>query len=318
MRVALLARSGQARDQLHRALEEAGVLIVAEGDPAELDPKEVAEKLPKVFLVGLEPATEKSIDRFDALFEGRRRRSHVRRRRDHRQARRLGPQPLGAPPCRQADRQRAAAAGAGGRTRDRRRPRRQRGRRRDAAAGTAADASRADGWRQAGGLHLRKHRSCGLGSTSPSLTAGEGADTAGDEQAFHWDGSDAAAGSGDEGGGHEFKLDTDLGIDVDLGSLDFAASHEPEAAAPSTASLEEEAIFAELGEGMNFSSFGGDAVHEQAGDLDADVAALAAQLEAFEKATPVAPRSSRILRAPRRQKAMRASRRSSCRWTRRR
>jgi hypothetical protein len=69
MRVALLARAGQARDQLHRALEEAGVLIVAEGDPAELDPRDVAEKLPKVFLVGLEPATEKSIDRFDALFE---------------------------------------------------------------------------------------------------------------------------------------------------------------------------------------------------------------------------------------------------------
>ena len=69
MRVALLARAGQARDQLHRALEEAGVLIVAEGDPAELDPKDVAEKLPKFFLVGLEPATEKSIDRFDALFE---------------------------------------------------------------------------------------------------------------------------------------------------------------------------------------------------------------------------------------------------------
>jgi hypothetical protein len=69
VRVALLARAGQARDQLHRALEEAGALIVAEGDPGELDPKDVSEKLPKVFLVSLEPAIEKSLERFDALLE---------------------------------------------------------------------------------------------------------------------------------------------------------------------------------------------------------------------------------------------------------
>src|SRR6478736_5890512 len=68
LRVALLARAGAARDQLRRALEEAGAVIVAEGDPGELDPKDVKEKLPKVYLVGLEPATEKSIDRFDGMF----------------------------------------------------------------------------------------------------------------------------------------------------------------------------------------------------------------------------------------------------------
>ena len=69
LRVALLARAGAARDQLRKALEEVGAAIVAEGDPGELDPKDVAEKLPKVYLVGLEPATEKAIDRFDSLFE---------------------------------------------------------------------------------------------------------------------------------------------------------------------------------------------------------------------------------------------------------
>ena len=68
LRVALLARAGAARDQLRKALEEAGAVIVAEGDPGELDPKDVKEKLPKVYLVGLEPATEKSIDRFDGVF----------------------------------------------------------------------------------------------------------------------------------------------------------------------------------------------------------------------------------------------------------
>ena len=69
LRVALLARAGAARDQLRKALEEAGAVIVAEGDPNELDPKDLKEKLAKVYLVGLEPATEKAIDRFDSLFE---------------------------------------------------------------------------------------------------------------------------------------------------------------------------------------------------------------------------------------------------------
>ena len=283
MRVALLARPGQARDQLHRALEEAGVLIVAEGDPAELDPKDVAEKLPKVFLVGLEPATEKSIDRFDALFEAEGVEvmfddAEITAKLDgwdlNRWARHLAGKLTGSellPPV-------PAGAPAIGEGHD--------------------DSEDAGAMLQPGlpptpaelmdGAKLEDYTSestelADWVPTSPSLTTGAGADTAGDEQAFHWDGSGAAAGSGDEGGVREFKLDTDLGIDVDLGSLDFATNHEPEAAAPSTTNLEDEPIFAELGEGMNFSSFGGDAVHEQAGDLDADVAALAAQLEAFEK-----------------------------------
>ena len=67
VRVALLARAGQARDQLHRALEEAGAVIVAEGDPSELDPGVVAANSPTLVLVSLEPAIEASLDRFDDL-----------------------------------------------------------------------------------------------------------------------------------------------------------------------------------------------------------------------------------------------------------
>ena len=67
VRVALLARPGDARDQLRRALAELGATLVAEGDPAELDPAQVAGENPTVVLVSLEPALEDSLDRFDDL-----------------------------------------------------------------------------------------------------------------------------------------------------------------------------------------------------------------------------------------------------------
>src|SRR5690606_15993897 len=67
VRVALLARPGDARDQLRRALAELGAELVAEGDPAELDPGEVAGQSPNVVLVSLEPADEDAPDRFDGL-----------------------------------------------------------------------------------------------------------------------------------------------------------------------------------------------------------------------------------------------------------
>jgi chemosensory pili system protein ChpB (putative protein-glutamate methylesterase) len=67
VRVALLARAGKARDQLHRALGEAGAAIVVEGDPNELEPAHVAGFSPTCYLVGLEPAVERSLDRFDEL-----------------------------------------------------------------------------------------------------------------------------------------------------------------------------------------------------------------------------------------------------------
>lgn len=67
VRVALLARPGDARDQLRRALAELGAQLVAEGDPAELDPGAVAGEKPSVVLVSLEPALEDSLSRFDDL-----------------------------------------------------------------------------------------------------------------------------------------------------------------------------------------------------------------------------------------------------------
>jgi chemotaxis response regulator CheB len=284
MRVALLARAGQARDQLHRALEEAGVLIVAEGDPAELDPRDVAEKLPKVFLVGLEPATEKSIDRFDALFEadgvevmfddaeitGKLDGWDLNRWARHLASKLTGSETL--PP---------APAGA-------------------PAIGEGHDETEDAGAMLQPGLpptpaelmddaKLEDYTSdspelADWVPTSPSLTsakAGDGAEADAGES-FSWDGSQDAAGSGEEGEAKEFKLDTDLGIDIDLASLDFAPTPEP-APASSSIRLEDEPIFQEVGEGVRFSSFEDEPAPEQTGDLDADVAALAAQLEAFEK-----------------------------------
>jgi len=67
VRVALLARPGEARDQLRKALAELGAELVAEGDPAELDPGQVAGQNPSVVLVSLEPAVEESLARFDEL-----------------------------------------------------------------------------------------------------------------------------------------------------------------------------------------------------------------------------------------------------------
>ena len=67
VRVALLARPGDARDQLRRALAELGASLVAEGDPADLDPGQVAGEKPTVVLVSLEPAIEDSLSRFDEL-----------------------------------------------------------------------------------------------------------------------------------------------------------------------------------------------------------------------------------------------------------
>ncbi len=106
VRVALLARAGKARDQLHRALGEAGALIVAEGDPSELDPgrsrRAVAQRLP-----GQPRAGDRGgAGSFRRTAGGRRRRGHVRRRRGHCTARRLGPESLGATPGQQVARQR--------------------------------------------------------------------------------------------------------------------------------------------------------------------------------------------------------------------
>ncbi len=67
VRVVLLARAGSARDHLHRALSELGATLVAEGDPAELDPAQVAGQSPNLILVSLEPAIEAALEHFDEL-----------------------------------------------------------------------------------------------------------------------------------------------------------------------------------------------------------------------------------------------------------
>jgi len=67
VRVALLARPGPAREQLRKALVELGAILVAEGDPAELDPAAVGKLAPNLVIVSLEPAIEPALERFDAL-----------------------------------------------------------------------------------------------------------------------------------------------------------------------------------------------------------------------------------------------------------
>lgn len=67
VRVALLARAGKARDQLRTALDEAGATVVAEGDPQQLEPSQVAAAKPNYYLVSLEPAIETALERFDDL-----------------------------------------------------------------------------------------------------------------------------------------------------------------------------------------------------------------------------------------------------------
>jgi chemotaxis response regulator CheB len=66
-RVALLARPGPAREQLRKSLTELGATLVAEGDPAELDPGQAGQLGPNIVLVSLEPAIEAGLERFDDL-----------------------------------------------------------------------------------------------------------------------------------------------------------------------------------------------------------------------------------------------------------
>ena len=67
VRVALLAHVAGTRKQLRRALTEHGAEVVAEGDPAELDPGTVAGRQPGVVVVSLEPAIEDALAEFDDL-----------------------------------------------------------------------------------------------------------------------------------------------------------------------------------------------------------------------------------------------------------
>jgi len=274
VRVALLARAGMARDQLHRALNEAGAEIVAEGDPADLDPKQVADCRPTVFLVSLEPSIEKALDKFDGLLAapgievmfddaevtGKLDGWDLNRWARHVASKLLGGETLPPAPT-------------------------------DAIFVEEGEVTLRPGLPPTP-AELMDHakledytaESSELADwvpTSPSLTpapGAAGADDASAETTFSWDGSQEAVGDGSES---EFSLDTDLGIDVDLGELEFAPTPDPvEPAAQESA----EPILGdmEFGESIRFSSFN-EEQPEVLGDLDADVAQLAAQLEAFEK-----------------------------------
>lgn len=67
VRVALLAKAGESRNQLRTALQDLGAELVCEGDPSELSPNAVSDLSPKVMVVSLEPAIEAALDKFDDL-----------------------------------------------------------------------------------------------------------------------------------------------------------------------------------------------------------------------------------------------------------
>lgn len=67
VRVALLAKAGESRNQLRTALQDLGADLVCEGDPGELNPGAVSELNPKVMVVSLEPSVEAALDKFDEL-----------------------------------------------------------------------------------------------------------------------------------------------------------------------------------------------------------------------------------------------------------
>lgn len=69
LRIALLGRAGEAREQLRRALAGLGADIVVEGDPGELQPDDVGTARPSVLVVSLDAAMEEQLDRWEPLFE---------------------------------------------------------------------------------------------------------------------------------------------------------------------------------------------------------------------------------------------------------
>lgn len=65
LKVALLARAGDAREQLKRAIIELGAELVVEADPNELAPGALASAGATAVLVSVEPAVEAALDRLD-------------------------------------------------------------------------------------------------------------------------------------------------------------------------------------------------------------------------------------------------------------
>lgn len=66
VKVALLARAGSAREQLHKALIDLGAELVLEADPNEVSESDLANSGASAVLVSVEPAVEAAIDRLDS------------------------------------------------------------------------------------------------------------------------------------------------------------------------------------------------------------------------------------------------------------
>ncbi|OGT57751.1 MAG: hypothetical protein A3E01_03230 [Gammaproteobacteria bacterium RIFCSPHIGHO2_12_FULL_63_22] len=255
VRVALLARAGKARDQLRTALDEAGASVVAEGDPLQLDPAEVAAANPNYYLVSLEPAIETALERFDDLL---------------------------------------AAPGV------------------EVMFDDAEVTSKLDGWdlnrwaRHLASKMLGHEDMPPVPADSPAWPEAELSETGAPP---------TPAQLMDDARLEDYTADTvaladsvpmsaslatpdmglDMDMDLDLSSLDFdlppAAAQVPDPAPAQAQAQDTEFGDLDFDESVSFSSFS--TAEPVAGDLDADVAELAAQLEAFDKrdhaaATPVA------------------------------
>ena len=247
VRVALLARAGKARDQLRTALDEAGATVVAEGDPLQLDPAEVAAAKPNYYLVSLEPAIETALERFDELL---------------------------------------AAPGI------------------EVMFDDAEVTSKLDGWdlnrwaRHMAGKMLGRDGLPPVPVDSPAWPEAELSETGApptpaqlmdDARLEDYTTDTAALADSVPMSASLATPDMGLDMDLDLASLEselgaFGQSPDPEPMPDADASFGDFDL--DFDESVSFSSF--TPAEPMVGDLDADVAELAAQLEAFDKREQVA------------------------------
>jgi chemosensory pili system protein ChpB (putative protein-glutamate methylesterase) len=67
LRIALIAKAGDARQQLQTALKDLGADLVCEGDTTDITPQMLLDLKPAVVVVGLEPSIDKSLHAFDEV-----------------------------------------------------------------------------------------------------------------------------------------------------------------------------------------------------------------------------------------------------------
>ena len=310
VRVVLLARAGSARDHLHRALSDLGATLVAEGDPAELDPAQVADQSPNLVLVSLEPAIEAALERFDALLatsgiEVMYDDAEVTRQLEgwdlNRWARHLATKLLGSDPLPPTpgnadplpDHNIVPMPGL------------------PPTPAELMDGEKLEDYAQ-DAVDLADWVPVNPSLAQPGEEDAAGAVEAGsgeDGISFDFDLSDldqalkemdaAASDAGqaeekDDERGDAVRADADFDIDIDLTALDGQpdSDGDNDSVAGSDASLPEtagETLLADQDfsvESVRFSSFNEQQPAHDFDELDADVAALAAQLEAFENTQP--------------------------------